>query len=90
MAIRFASWLDEDFAIWCDCIIEDILTKKAELVITKPETSTTVQVSQSLPPGFMLAVQQLAQDTNSESMHLNSRPRTSYSKGHWMCYHQAR
>ena len=38
--------LDVRFAVWCDSIIEDILTKKAELTITQPETSATVQVTQ--------------------------------------------
>lgn len=56
LAIRFAQWLDVRFAVWCDSIIEDILTKKAELTITKPETSATVQVTQSINPGFMLAL----------------------------------
>lgn len=54
LAIRFARWLDTDFEVWCDSIIEDILTKKAELTITKPEVSATVQASAA--PG----VQQMA------------------------------
>lgn len=56
LAIRFAQWLDVRFSVWCDSIIEDILTKKAELTITQPETSATVQVRQSINPGFMLAL----------------------------------
>ena len=56
LAIRFAQWLDVHFSVWCDSIIEDILTKKAELTITQPETSATVQVRQSISPGFMLAL----------------------------------
>lgn len=59
LAVRFAQWLDVRFAVWCDSIIEDILTKKAELTITQPETSATVQVSQD--PALRLAIQQLAQ-----------------------------
>ena len=62
LAVFFARWLDVRFAVWCDSIIEDILTKRAELTITQPETSATVQVTQGLNPGFMLAIQQLAQD----------------------------
>lgn len=56
LAIRFAQWLDVRFSVWCDSIIEDILTKKAELTITQPETSATVQVTQSINHGFMLAL----------------------------------
>lgn len=36
LAVRFAQWLDMDFAVWCDAAIEDILKGKAEVVITKP------------------------------------------------------
>ncbi|WP_319237467.1 KilA-N domain-containing protein [uncultured Propionivibrio sp.] len=45
LAIRFARWLDTDFEVWCDSIIEDILRGNAELTITKPEVSATVQAS---------------------------------------------
>lgn len=30
LAIFFARWLDVRFAVWCDAVIEDTLTKKAE------------------------------------------------------------
>lgn len=60
LAVFFARWLDIRFAVWCDSIIEDILTKKADLTITQPATSATVQVSQQMPE-FMLAIQQIAQ-----------------------------
>lgn len=32
LAIFFARWLDVRFAVWCDAVIEDILTKKAEVL----------------------------------------------------------
>ncbi|MDC7713464.1 KilA-N domain-containing protein [Vogesella sp. LYT5W] len=47
LAIRFVQWLDVRFAVWCDSIIEDILTKKADLTITKPQESATVAASQA-------------------------------------------
>lgn len=47
LAVRFAQWLDVRFAVWCDSIIEDILTKKADLTITKPEESATVAATQA-------------------------------------------
>ena len=46
VAVTFARWLSDDFAVFCDMVIDDILTKKAELVITKPENSASVQVAQ--------------------------------------------
>ena len=39
LAVFFARWLDVKFAVFCDMVIDDILNKKAELVITKPEES---------------------------------------------------
>lgn len=45
LAIFFARWLDVRFSVWCDAMIEDILSGKAEVVVTKPETSAIVQVS---------------------------------------------
>jgi len=35
-AVSFARWLDVQFAVFCDMVIDDILNKKAELVVTKP------------------------------------------------------
>jgi hypothetical protein len=46
LAVFFARWLSMEFGFFCDMVIDDILTKKAELVITKPETSASVQVAQ--------------------------------------------
>lgn len=80
LAVFCAQWLSIEFEVWCNAVIEDMLTKKAELVITKPETSATVQVSQSLLPDFMLAIQQLAQCTTSATMRLSSRSRTPIRK----------
>jgi hypothetical protein len=42
LAVFFARWLDVRFAVWCDAVIEDILTKKAEVVITKPAESAVM------------------------------------------------
>lgn len=39
LAVFFARWLDVKFAVWCDMMIEDILTKKAEVAIVKPQKS---------------------------------------------------
>ena len=37
LAVFFARWLSPKFAVFCDMVIDDILNKKAELTITKPE-----------------------------------------------------
>jgi hypothetical protein len=42
LAVFFARWLDVRFAVWCDAMIDDILNKKAEVVITKPEESAVM------------------------------------------------
>lgn len=36
LAVFYARWLDVKFAVFCDMVIDDILNKKAELVVTKP------------------------------------------------------
>jgi hypothetical protein len=41
LAVFFARWLDVKFAVFCDMVIDDIINKKAELVVTKPEESAT-------------------------------------------------
>lgn len=48
LAIRFAQWLDDAFAVWCDTVIDDILRGKAEVVITKPETSEILAMPSSM------------------------------------------
>lgn len=45
LAIRFAGWLSDDFQVWCDSIIEDILSGNAEMTITNPEKSATTKAS---------------------------------------------
>jgi hypothetical protein len=47
LAVFFARWLDVKFAVFCDMVIDDILNKKAELVITKPEESAVMKLPQS-------------------------------------------
>ncbi|BDX17865.1 hypothetical protein MFKK_06750 [Halopseudomonas aestusnigri] len=42
LAVFFARWLDVKFAVFCDMVIDDILNKKAELTITKPEESAAM------------------------------------------------
>lgn len=42
LAVFFARWLDIKFAVFCDMVIDDILNKKAELTITKPEESAVM------------------------------------------------
>lgn len=46
LAVFFARWLDVRFAVWCDAMIEDILKGKAEVVITKPQESAVLALSQ--------------------------------------------
>ncbi|WP_159098178.1 KilA-N domain-containing protein [Parazoarcus communis] len=55
LAVFFARWLDVKFAVWCDMMIDDILTKKAEVTITKPEQSAVLAVGL---PDTLVALQQ--------------------------------
>ena len=48
LAVLFARWLDTKFSVWCDTVIDDILRGKAEVVITKPETSEIMKMPTSL------------------------------------------
>lgn len=48
LAVFFARWLDTDFAVWCDIVIDDILRGKADVVITKPEQSEILKMPTSL------------------------------------------
>lgn len=57
LATIFARWLDVKFAVWCDMVIDDILNKKAELTITKPEESMAMKVPQSFPEALRLAAE---------------------------------
>lgn len=57
LAVFFARWLDVKFAVFCDMVIDDILNKKAELTVTKPEQSMSMQVPQSFPEALRLAAE---------------------------------
>ena len=46
LAVFFARWLNVRFSVACDMMIDDILKGSAQLVITKPEESSVMQ----LPP----------------------------------------
>lgn len=56
-AVSFARWLDVQFAVFCDMVIDDILNKKAELTITKPAESMAMKVPQSFPEALRLAAE---------------------------------
>lgn len=55
LAVHFARWLDVKFAVFCDMVIDDILSKKAELTITKPQESA----SMALPQSYLESLQEL-------------------------------
>ncbi len=57
LAVFFARWLDVKFAVFCDMVIHDILNKKAELTITKPEESAVMNRSQSFADALRLAAE---------------------------------
>lgn len=57
LAVFFARWLDVKFAVFCDMVIDDILNKKAELTITKPEESMAMKVPKSFPEALRLAAE---------------------------------
>ena len=40
LAVFFARWLDVRFGVWCDAMIEDILTGKVKVAVVKPENLT--------------------------------------------------
>ncbi|OIN07927.1 KilA-N domain-containing protein [Oceanisphaera psychrotolerans] len=67
LAVFFARWLDPKFAVFCDAVIDDILNKKAELNITKPEQSMTMQVPQSFPEALRLAAELAEQAAKLEA-----------------------
>lgn len=48
LAVEFARWLDVKFARWCNAVIKDILTGKADVVITQPETSEILKMPTTL------------------------------------------
>lgn len=49
LAVFYARWLDVRFAVFCDMVIDDILNKKAELVVTKPSRTSRSASSRPLP-----------------------------------------
>lgn len=57
LAVFFARWLDVSFAVWCDMVIDDILNKKAELTIAKPEESMALKVPLSFSEALRLAAE---------------------------------
>lgn len=57
LAVFFARWLDVKFAVFCDMVIDDILNKKAELTITKPEESMAMKVPQTFAEALRLAAE---------------------------------
>jgi hypothetical protein len=67
LAVFFARWLDPKFAVFCDMVIDDILNKKAELTITKPEQSMTMQVPQTFPEALRLAAELAEQNQKLEA-----------------------
>lgn len=57
LAVFFARWLDVKFAVFCDMVIDDILSKKAELTITQPETSAVMQLPKDFASALRLAAE---------------------------------
>lgn len=55
LAVFFARWLDVKFAVFCDMAIDDILSKKAELTIVKPQESAVA----ALPQTYLESLQEL-------------------------------
>ena len=47
LAVFFARWLDERFAVWCDAMIKDILNGDVEVVTARPDESA-VQVLEAV------------------------------------------
>lgn len=57
LAEFFARWLDTKFAVWCDMVIDDILNKKMEVKVVKPEQSMAMRVPKSFPEALRLAAE---------------------------------
>jgi hypothetical protein len=62
LATFFARWLDVRFAVFCDMVIDDILNKKAELTITKPEESATA----ALPQTYLESLEELVKSLEAQ------------------------
>lgn len=63
LAVFFARWLDVKFAVWCDMVIDDILNKKMEVKVVKPEQSMAMRVPKSFPEALRLATTSYIVDT---------------------------
>lgn len=64
LAVFFARWLDVKFAVFCDMVIDDIINKKAELVVTKPEESAAM----ALPKSFAEALRLTAYSASAKAI----------------------
>lgn len=79
LAVFFARWLDVKFAVFCDMVIDDILNKKAELTITKPEESAVMQLPKSFAEALRLAAEleeqkeALAAENKQLTLHTDSK-----------------
>lgn len=73
LAIKFAAWLDVKFEVWCHAVIEDILTQKADLIVTRPETSATVQVTQAIGSNGMQVMGAMMQNMNLMFAHFQQQ-----------------
>lgn len=62
LAVFFARWLDVKFAVFCDMVIDDILNKKAELVVAKPEESAAM----ALPKTYLESLEELVKSLKAQ------------------------
>ena len=67
LAVFFARWLDVKFAVWCDMVIDDILNKKMEVKVVKPEQSMAMRVPKSFPEALRLAAEMAERNEKLES-----------------------
>ncbi|MBU0563102.1 MAG: KilA-N domain-containing protein [Gammaproteobacteria bacterium] len=63
LAVFYARWLDVKFAVFCDAVIDDILNKKAELTITKPEE----QLGRAMSPVCVTSCGSTSASTSTKS-----------------------
>lgn len=57
LIVFFARWLNTEFAIWCDMVIDDILNEKIEVTITNPVESMACKTQLSFPEALRLAAE---------------------------------
>lgn len=67
VAVLFARWLDPKFSLWCDMVIDDILNKKMEVKVVKPEQSMAMRVPKSFPEALRLAAKMAERNEKLES-----------------------